>query len=71
MCIGHTIRHFVKTQHQEYPLWHFANRYVFQCLKRRMAIRHFVKTENSLAKRFARHINSVLLRNYDVSTLET
>ena len=49
MCIGHTIRHFVKTQHQEYPLWHFANRYVFRCIKRRMAIRHFVKTENSFS----------------------
>ena len=41
------IRHFVKMQNQQYPLWHVANRYLFQCIKRRMAIRHFVKTESS------------------------
>ena len=75
------IRHFLKTlnvsrshdsslcaQNQEYPLWHFANRYVFQCIKRRMAIRHFVKTENSSAKGFAGYINSVITKLWRFNT---
>ena len=45
--LGHMIHHFVKTQ--KHPHWHIANRHVIQCIKRRMAIRRFMKTKHTLA----------------------